>query len=211
MYVQIYYPKYACVARWGSRKTFLTLKKRSQTEQQYLSSFKERTLGVRPVLLCVRLGVLQNEDEDGCSGSIFTESLSDTTLWILTSKFYFVLIVYRVAGISIKCCHVEEEGPPPFAMSESTQACCQSVWYGLPLSKEWSGYQVNRDATIAKSQEEALTLNNGHEKTRHSTLLFLSEPFTAKVCNLKSSHTHLQLRGEGGLLWRLEDTNLKRG
>lgn len=197
MCVQIYYPKYACVARWGSRKTFLTLKKEVKLSNSICLLPKREPL-VCVQFYCVRLGVLQNEDEDGCSGPFFTESLSDTTLWSLTSKFYFVLIVYRVAGMSIKCCHVEEEGPPPFTMNESTQACCQSVWYGLPLSKEWSGYQVNRDTTIAKSQEEALTLNNGHEKTRHSPLLFLSEPFATRVCNLKSSHTHLQLR-EGGL------------
>lgn len=78
----------------------------------------------------IRLGVLQSEDEDGCSGSIFTESLSDTAFWILTSKFYFVLIVYRVAGMSIKCCHVEEEGIPPFAMSEDTPSLLSErlVW-----------------------------------------------------------------------------------
>lgn len=59
MYVQIYYPKYACVARWGSRKTFRTLKKEVRLSNSIC------LLPKREPLVCVQFYCVPADDSPG--------------------------------------------------------------------------------------------------------------------------------------------------
>lgn len=214
MYVQIYYPKSACVAWWGSRKTFLKLKKKKVKLSNSICPLPKRD-----PLVCVQLVLL-------CAGRWFAWESSSKWRWgwMLWALLHGELIGHYIMNSYLQilfCAHCLQSSRKEYQMllcGRGRHPSLRHEWgYPKPVVRVFgmgclfpkSGQVINSDTTITKSREEALTLNNGHEKTRHSTLLFLSEPFATRVCNLKASHTHLQLTGP--LLWRLEDTNQEMG